>query len=1523
MSQSADTHIDKRNAMKLSAFANRLAQVVLGTSAFGVYIAANAEIQWPNTPLGATTSAPPLTMLVMSKDHTMFTEAYNDASDVDGDGKLDIRFKPPTSDPKKPGIIYTGLFDPHLCYTHNGTQFNIDSKANQYTKCPGKWSGNWLNYVTTSRIDALRVVLYGGYRKTDTNSETILERAYIPQDGHSWAKEYTSEVVDGYKISDFTPIAAPATGKRHFFGNLTDAKNTDTTSLACTTKSNFDNCSGLSSNGRPPLLRIAENAARITNTKVTPCIDYRNNGTCRTYGPPITTTTVSDMRVWDWASAGRNYNSPGKDTMLFKENYVAEGEDPVRWDNWNTELTNRIVRVEACKLVGDYRSPNCKGYPSNNPSIYKPTGLLHDYAKSMKFGLLTGSYNKPMAGGVLRKVIDDFEGDLKPDNTFDGEVNPTTGVFIANAPLVNTINNIRIRDFNNTKTTNHYRFGGTADIIKPAFDLSPPLTDWGNPVGEMMYEALRYFAGKSGATDTFSTSGSYDADVGLSPATWDDPYKSSSRAKADWCARPNMLVVSGINPSYDSDQLPGSSFAGSISDGLGGGDRADLNVSTIAAKITSEENIANNEYFLGQTTSGNYDGAPTPKTVTSLATVRGLSEEPTKRGSYYAASVANYGKTNDIRPDLVRAEKEKNPVTVDTFAVALSSPLPQIEVPFGNGRKITVVPFGKSYGQHGGAGNSTIDPAKGKEQPTATIVDFYVDYLKENASGDLDEAKFRVNFEDVEQGNDYDMDVIVEYTIKRTTNGINVKVERIADGSGPYMSLGYVISGASAGDNGSYLVVGNKKTTDNKNVPYYLNVPDPNKQNNSVDRVYCNDLSGANNSKLNTCSYLPATSTRQFEVGDATAAASILKDPLWYAAKHGGFVDIDGDKKPNLKAEWDRDGDGTPDSYFLVQNPTKLRESLKRAFDNILERSGSGGNSIANNSTGLSTETFVYQGLFKSDKWSGDLVAYQASEGGVAVLPTWKASEKIPAAADRKIFYGSISSTGALAGKAFTWGNLSDEEKAMLGNEDILNYLRGVRAKETLNGGTLRDRDPKTVLGDISHSSPVYAKDTETVFVGANDGMLHAFDAKNGNERFAYIPSAVRSKLKKIAEPAFNQAHDFFVDGEIAVSTKTQTAYKNYLVATLGRGGKGLFGLNVTDPDSFSGGNSGDWGWEYFPNDDADLGHMLGRPIIAQLQNGTWAVIVGNGYNSTGQKAVLYVFNLATGALIRKIDTGADGDNGLATPGLKTDAYGRVQFAYAGDLKGNVWKFNLNSSTPSDWSIANNVPFFEAGVSQPITAPISLAVDPSTSRLWVHFGTGSDFQKSDPTSTATQSWYGLIDEGSPVERTDLLVAGFDKAGTIDGRSVRTLVEVTASQMVGKKGWVIDLPDTGERMVTASRVYTFTGFSALVGSSVIPVDDPCQPGGRGYLNAVNPFTGGRLQNIFFDMNNDGIFNTDDMLDGVAPSSVDLGIGKPGEPVLIGNRLVVGGSEGEVRDIRINTGSPAAKSGGRISWREIVR
>lgn len=1415
--------------MKVISLMNTAAKVVLSTISLGAYLSVGA-VTWPSTPLGATTSATPMTMLVMGKDHKLFYEAYNDASDVDGDGTLDIRYKP--------SITYYGLYDSSYCYNYSTSdkRFNpggTTSAAALY-KCTGsaEWSGNWLNYVTTSRIDALRKVLYGGFRDVDSTSQTILRRAYIPQDAHSWAKEYTSVAVDGYDISDYTPLALPNTNRRHFFGNLTPSAGV--------------NCSTLSN--------------------------------CSDLDPWLSVVTNSSKRVWEWAS---------------KERPVLDGTH-------GGTRTNYTVRILVCST--GYTN-GCKQYPNGGTPIYKPVGLLHDYGEtdSMYFGLMTGSYDKHMSGGRLRKVM----------SSFSNEVNAVTGQFTTNAKLVDTINNLRIRGFNQSSTSNEYwKSNPYADSSK--FPTEGQLVDWGNPIGEILYEALRYFAGKKTPTSAFSTGTTFDTAVGLSSATWDDPYEDTSSAKAPFCAKANFLTISDVNTSFDSNQIPGSYFE-SYS-----GDLTGLNVQTQAGVITAVESNITGMRFIGQ--SGTLsDSAPTAKNVTSLSNIRGLApDEPGKQGSYYSAAVSLFAKTVDWRTDL------KGTQTADNYVVALASPLPKIEAKTSSGKLITLVPFAKTV-----AGNS-ISRTKGDYQPTNQIVDFYVTTIANSGESDKDTsvnggryyAEFQINFEDVEQGGDHDMDAIAKYVVKATeSNTLEVTVTPTYQAGGGLHHMGYVISGTDR--DGVYLVARDEIPGTADNSRYFLNVPA------GRSAGYCDKATIPNE-----CRDLPSIgqTANLFTFSPGTnPAATLLKDPLWYAAKYGGFVDDNKSNTPDLKKEWDSDNDGVPDTYFLVQNPLKLRDSLRKAFNNILDRSGSGGNVIAN-STVLSTESLVYQGTYNSENWSGDLVAYPVTTDGVGATPAWRASQKVPLPADRNIFYGSVDplSTPALTAKQFLWSTLSAAEKTALfgDNSDLLDYVRGVRTKEVLNGGELRNRALNNVLGDIAHSSPFYVKDTEMVFIGANDGMLHAFDATTGVEKYAYIPSAVLPKLKDLTEPNFKNAHQYFVDGDMVVTSTAQTPGKNYLVGTLGRGGKGLFGLDVSSTTFNTAG-----AWEYFDATDKDLGYMIGRPVLGKMKNGDWVVLVGNGYNSTDQKAVLYVVRVSDGTVLAKLDTGVAGDNGLAAPGLRLNGNGEVEYAYAGDLLGNVWKFDFSSATPSNWKVdyklftakdASNNP-------QPITAPVkatqnTIAADANYGKWFVHFGTGSDFRTTDPKDLSMQTWYGLIDEGATItDRSELKSREITKSGTLSSKPVRVFEEAVSGDMAGKKGFYIDLvvkgeSAEGERIVTSSNYYKLAE-PVLLASSVIPMEDVCSPGGRGFINAINPFNGGRLTKPFFDVNGDGKFTSADELGGDAVGSIDLGIGKPGEGILVGDRFVVGGSDAKVDDVKVNLGIAPFK--GRISWREIIK
>lgn len=1438
-------------------FAPLLTRALVSTTTGGllssVLFSAHA-LTIPNSPLGVSTSAAPSTMLVVGRDHKLFYEAYNDASDLNEDGVLDIRFNP--------SITYYGLFDSSLCYTYNGTHdaatstsnsglFSPSATAGTGGTCSSAWSGNFLNYLTTSRIDALRKVLYGGYREVDTQTSTILRRAYIPQDAHSWAKEYTSISTDGYDISKYTPLSVPTSGKRHFFGSLTP-----NAGASCST---LNDCSN-----RPPWLSVVTNSSK---------------------------------RVWEWASTER----------------------PVLSDsNHGGTRTNYTVRVEVCKTG---YTGGCKQYPGEN---YKPVGLLHDYGENsaMLFGLLTGSYSKNMSGGILRKAI----------GSFANEINATYGTFKTgtDAPIVSTLNALRIRDFNNTVTSNAYRGGWatTAAMTEAQF------VDWGNPVGEMMYEALRYYAGKGSATPAYTgtvAGTNYDAQVGLTSATWNDPYGSGT---TQWCSKPNMLVVSDVNPSFDSDQLPGTAF-GSFS-----GDLGTMNVKSIADSITSHEgSIASTSRFIGQSSLTNYDGAPTAKNVTSLGLLRGLApEEPTKQGSYYSASVAHYGKVNDLNPI-------KGTQTVNSFFVALASPLPKIEFTTTTGKLVTLVPFSKSVGGDG------ISATKGNFQPTNQIVDFYVEAVKNTSPSNTDTstnggrpyAKFRINFEDVEQGADHDMDVIAEYEVSALNDGtVEVKVKPIYQAGGIRQNMGYVISGTNR--DGVYLVA----QDENVSTPYYLNVPP------GRSAGYCDT-----SPMPSDCGLLPwisgttSQSIQVFTPAASASAATLLKDPLWYAAKWGGFTDRNGNNRPDLSIEWDSDSNSTPDNYFLVQNPLKLYDALRTTFNSIIDRTSSAGNLTAN-TTSVTTNTLVFQSSFNSSTWSGDLAAFKYSSTGFELPAQWRAADLIPMSSARRIYTRSGGSN-----VEFKYSNLSTSDRSALISTDVVEYLRGDQSKEIQNGGSFRNRSK--VLGDIVHSSPVYVKDSDTVFVSANDGMLHAFDATTGVERFAYVPGLVLSRLKTLSDAGYS--HQFFVDGDIAVSSKSQTTDKNYLVATLGRGGKGLFALDVTSPGSFTGTSVL---WEYPSATDNDMGYIIGRPVIAKTSSGTWVAIVGNGYNSTSQKAVLYVFNLTTGALLKKIDTNVAGDNGMSTPtAYDSDGDGDVDQVYAGDLNGNVWKFNASNGDPGQWDSAfkdkgKPAPLFQAkdsdNNSQPITSQITLAKntvkgDVNEGKLFVFFGTGRYIQSTDPSNLSEQTLYGLIDDDKQISAlSELMHRDFVSAGTIGGLAVRTLAQASSGDMSGKQGWYLDLLTAdgiaeGERIVTSATVENFIVPTLFV-TSMVPIEDVCSAGGRGYMNFLDPFSGGAARATVLDLNRDNKFDSADGVSGQAVGSYGVTAGAPSQVIRLGNRVIYGtsgsGNNGGDDDdddddgdddgdpncvsdpgLCDGNGNPGAKRTGRLSWREIIR
>jgi type IV pilus assembly protein PilY1 len=485
--------------------------------------------------------------------------------------------------------------------------------------------------------------------------------------------------------------------------------------------------------------------------------------------------------------------------------------------------------------------------------------------------------------------------------------------------------------------------------------------------------------------------------------------------------------------------------------------------------------------------------------------------------------------------------------------------------------------------------------------------------------------------------------------------------------------------------------------------------------------------------------------------------------------------------------------------------------------------------------------------------------------------------------------------------------------------------------------GIFRNRTT-TVMGDIINSDPGYVKNVDygyaslpttvpgqstyagyvatnavtgspdtarmpMVYVGANDGRMYGIradfgGATSGVEQFAFIPRGVFDNLTQLTDPAYS--HRYYVDGPITVgdayivrAPATLPAWKSVVVAGLNAGGKSIYALDVTNPSTFSASNVM---WEFT---DVDLGYTFSQPQIGILESGQWVAIFGNGYSSRGGAqggggAYLYVVDLATGTLIQKIpasDTSTytaancdttqttlcDESNGLSTPLLADlDNNKMIDTVYAGDLHGNMWKFNLSDGSPTNWGVAfGGVPLFKARIGstqkQAITAKPAIYQHPLGGQM-VYFGTGRYFDITDVYDLSVQSFYGIYDNGSAIttlDRSQLQVQTFSlqqAAGV--GRTSRSVSNNNINYPT-QRGWYVDLKDPPTPPGTARGERGISTPLVLAGSrvlfvTVIPSIDQCKPGGESWLMELDYLTGGAFPATILDSNGDGTIDAADDL-----------------------------------------------------------
>ena len=543
----------------------------------------------------------------------------------------------------------------------------------------------------------------------------------------------------------------------------------------------------------------------------------------------------------------------------------------------------------------------------------------------------------------------------------------------------------------------------------------------------------------------------------------------------------------------------------------------------------------------------------------------------------------------------------------------------------------------------------------------------------------------------------------------------------------------------------------------------------------------------------------------------------------------------------------------------------------------------------------------------------------------------------------------------------FLWSKLDNIQQQALnrdtnGNQDgngslRVAWLRGDQSREVgQSNGIFRARG--SLLGDIINSSPTLVSnqsygygDTNfttskadrppMLYVGANDGMLHAFDEATGVEKFAFIPSSLIGQLTHLTAIDYPNHHRYFVDGSPkAMDAKVNNDWRTLLLGGTGAGGKAIFALDITDPEHFS---ANDILWEYSSN---DLGYSIPQPTLGQLAGGDWVALIPNGYNSNSQKAKLLLLDVADGSEVSIMNTNAGSSsypNGLSTPiPIDIDGDYKIDYAYAGDLLGNLWRFDLRAAQASGWTTrliftACQSATCSATNRQPITARPMVVSHPNGGVL-VLFGTGSYFADEDRTSTQLQTMYGIWDklEADPatITRDQLTQQTIEQETTVTANGSSLNIRIVSNNAVDyttQRGWFLNLlsPDltssVGERITADIQLRE----DQLIFTTMLPSTDPCDFGGKSWLMELSPIYGQRLSYPVFDLDGDGDIDEDDLHEGLPVS------GKAFEEIITKSAFIerpggeteikyASGSSGTIKQT-LEIVSPNAK--GRQSWRQL--
>lgn len=1316
---------------------------------------------------------------------------------------------------------YLGYYDAESCYKYNDSPTETPVSPQTVTdykrfdrlgaatsrmcnvSYPTGFSGNFLNWASSSAIDMLRLSLTGGDRYVDTPSLTILQRAVIPagdpicmwNSNNFPAKQLQrSGGASGAAFFGAVPLAMRTAASTNdiWIGNMLERiyfRAGTASTGSCADQSGYTlgtsnpNWKGTITTytAKPsgwPTTPVYTRGDSITITGVQEVLYGRNSNWI---SRPVTgVVTCSNV-----ASALGGGPSNTSSECFVRNNASGETEAGVL-----TSDPFFYARVQTCDtasgVLNDVRDYGlCRQYANGN---YKPAGAIQKYSDQLRlaaFGYLmdqTASYNAGgRYGGVLRvpvkyvgsKTFDENGAENTPvGGNANKEWDVSTGVFNVNPDGDTTYGKSGIITYVN-------QFGRTGPV--------PGRYKKYDPIGELHYETLRYLQGLQPSPDAISSITPDMYDGFPVTTTWTDPYGGTRSPTSDYsCLKSNVVVVGDVN-THDGNRLPAANAANNIPD-----------INYWRSIVQSYEKGLSTSYADGQGVAQTFSN-PNP----ANPGVPSGTQTSQILGSAYWAHM------RDIRGTAWSDTAKRRPgLRVKTFTFDVNEYA--TETAFSVHSKTNQLFMAAKYG--------------GYETNAANIV------------GSTNPLSFNT------KGNPFKRD----------------------DGT--------------------------------------------------TDKYVWED-----------------TDTRASRVDEAN-------------------------------------------TYFLQSDA----RGVLSAFDDIFARSGKGARSIAGGAIQSKSLTqagdTIYQGAFDVLDWTGDLFAIPVNVSAtnsvsIGTTNTWTAATRLNAmaspATNRKIFMGNDGATKNPVAAPFLWSTTGvDGTDGIEGNvktalnksapaaiadakgEDRLNYLRGDKSKELANLPTspapvapFPFRTRNSLLGDIVNSGVAYsgapttsindggyqafyaanAARTKAVFVGANDGMLHAFNAATGDELFAYIPSWLRTKLSALTVPSYLNNHQSYVDGTPVVGEALVGAnWKTVLVSGTGAGGQGVFALDVTNPHPTTGTGPFDASkvmWEFTHADDPDMGNVTGRPQILKMRTSAysataaptykWFAVVGGGLNSyvgsspygSGYPA-LFLLDLAKpagtawqlGTNYYKISLPVGGDLSLLTAGglTSTTATGLINFRaalgtarevvhmYVGDLHGQLWKLDFSAVGSTDWNIVKLSPFLKGsspnfvpyplfiatdstGLRQPITMSPSIAFGPVQDSSYIVFGTGKYLEASDKITTTQQSAYMVYDNGTATPDTNSgarnsAISGRArlKPGTANGTTgvvsvaaftLGRAATVNEATEAVRSGWYFDYPLSGERQISNATVLGDTAiFGSLIPSVTAAASSCAAPDGGGNVYTVKIASG---------------------------------------------------------------------------------